>query len=58
MQSLARSRRAILRRGDPLPQPGSTGPQKGILISVPLFHVIGLAALMVRSKLPFFCHNK
>jgi len=43
--SLVRSRRAILRRGDQFPPPKSTGPQKGVLISVPLFHVTGLTGL-------------
>ncbi|KAF4623121.1 hypothetical protein D9613_001373 [Agrocybe pediades] len=37
-------RRAALRRGDDIPLP-PVGPQKGILLSVPLFHVFGLTSL-------------
>ena len=40
-------RRAALRRGEPIPGLPE-GPQKGILISVPLFHVTGLTSLAVR----------
>lgn len=58
MQSQIRSRRAILRRGEQLPHPGlATGPQKGVLISVPLFHVIGLTGLAVREVAIFLYPN-
>lgn len=43
-------RRAALRRGDNIPAP-PVGPQKGILLSVPLFHVTGLTSLTVRMCL-------
>jgi len=42
----AGSTRAVLRsgmEGDVLPE----GPQKGVLIAVPLFHVIGMSSLVV-----------
>lgn len=39
-------RRAALRRGEDIPGLPE-GPQKGILISVPLFHVTGLTSLAV-----------
>jgi len=38
------SSRAKLRRGEDLPQP-QPGPQRGILVSVPLFHVTGSTSL-------------
>ncbi|KAF8165363.1 hypothetical protein B0H34DRAFT_688919 [Crassisporium funariophilum] len=44
------SRRAILRRGEDIPAP-IVGPQKGILISVPLFHVTGLTSLSMLATL-------
>ncbi|KAF8805416.1 acetyl-CoA synthetase-like protein [Phlegmacium glaucopus] len=52
--SLVRSRRAILRRGEVLTQPESTGPQKGVLISVPLFHVTGMTGLAMLATLGGF----
>ncbi|KAI0053621.1 acetyl-CoA synthetase-like protein [Auriscalpium vulgare] len=43
---VAGSRRAILRRGESPPQTMTPdGPQKGILISVPLFHVTGTTSM-------------
>jgi len=49
-QVIVGSRRAALRRGDNIPAP-PVGPQKGILLSVPLFHVTGLTSLTVRMCL-------
>ncbi|PPQ77756.1 hypothetical protein CVT25_011191 [Psilocybe cyanescens] len=46
----ARGRRAALRRGEDIPPP-PTGPQKGILLSVPLFHVTGLTSLTMLSTM-------
>lgn len=46
MQVLVGSRRAALRRGEDLPVP-IPGPQKSMLISVPLFHVTGSTSLTV-----------
>jgi len=43
-------RRAALRRGEDLTPP-PVGPQKAILLSVPLFHVTGLTSLAVRASL-------
>ncbi|KAJ2915027.1 hypothetical protein MD484_g5364, partial [Candolleomyces efflorescens] len=46
------SRRAALRKGeDPAPLAAPTGPQKGILISVPLFHVTGSTSLAMLATL-------
>ncbi|RXW25143.1 hypothetical protein EST38_g700 [Candolleomyces aberdarensis] len=46
------SRRAALRNGeDPAPFAPPTGPQKGILISVPLFHVTGSTSLAMLATL-------
>ncbi|KAK7695997.1 hypothetical protein QCA50_000637 [Cerrena zonata] len=39
------SSRAVLRRGDDLPVPSLSEPQKGLLISVPFFHVTGSTSL-------------
>jgi len=52
LQLTVNARRAALRRGeDPdVPVP-LQGPQKGVLISVPLFHVTGSTSLAVRVKL-------
>ncbi|THH19787.1 hypothetical protein EW146_g1465 [Bondarzewia mesenterica] len=51
---LVGSRRAILRRGEPLPPfVVPEGPQKGILISVPLFHVTGSTSLSVQGTCGF-----
>lgn len=44
------SRRASLRRGDNIPAP-PVGPQKGVLLSVPLFHVTGLTSLTMLATL-------
>ncbi|KAF8812455.1 acetyl-CoA synthetase-like protein [Phlegmacium glaucopus] len=41
-------RRAILRRGEEIPEP-VPGPQKGILISAPLFHVAGITTPILAS---------
>ncbi|KAF9058217.1 hypothetical protein BJ165DRAFT_1426444 [Panaeolus papilionaceus] len=47
------SRRAALRRGEGIPVP-VPGPQKGILIPVPLFHVTGLTSLSMLATLGGF----
>ncbi|KIK06727.1 hypothetical protein K443DRAFT_88918 [Laccaria amethystina LaAM-08-1] len=47
---LVGSRRAALRRGDDIIVP-PRGPQKGILISVPLFHVTGSTSLSMLATL-------
>ncbi|GAA5987527.1 hypothetical protein JCM11641_007175 [Rhodosporidiobolus odoratus] len=39
--SAAGTARAILRRGDELPLPDPNAPQRAVLLTVPLFHVIG-----------------
>lgn len=39
--------RAALRRGDPIPAPAATAPQRGTLLSVPLFHVTGCHSIML-----------
>ncbi|KAH8113106.1 long-chain-fatty-acid-CoA ligase [Phellopilus nigrolimitatus] len=41
--------RAILRKGENIPEPDPNGPQKGTLISVPLFHVTGLTSALMAS---------
>uniref|UniRef100_A0A8H8CLN0 Uncharacterized protein n=1 Tax=Psilocybe cubensis TaxID=181762 RepID=A0A8H8CLN0_PSICU len=46
----AGGRRAALRRGESIPPP-PTGPQKAILLSVPLFHVTGLTSLTMLSTM-------
>ncbi|KAF8913879.1 hypothetical protein CPB84DRAFT_1757805 [Gymnopilus junonius] len=46
-------RRAALRRGEDIPGP-PTGPQKGILLSVPLFHVTGLTSLAMLATMGGF----
>jgi hypothetical protein len=46
-QVIVGGRRAALRRGGDIPAP-PVGPQKGILLSVPFFHVTGLTSLTVR----------
>ncbi|EJD00631.1 long-chain-fatty-acid-CoA ligase [Fomitiporia mediterranea MF3/22] len=47
--------RAMLRKGEDLVEPGPDEPQKGTLISVPLFHVTGLTSAAV--SIPFrFIH--
>ncbi|KDR83762.1 hypothetical protein GALMADRAFT_236121 [Galerina marginata CBS 339.88] len=43
-------RRAALRRGEDIPAP-PVGPQKGILLSVPLFHVTGLTSLVMLATM-------
>ncbi|KAF9451706.1 acetyl-CoA synthetase-like protein [Macrolepiota fuliginosa MF-IS2] len=47
---LVGSRRAALRRGEDLPTP-VPGPQKGMLISVPLFHVTGSTSLTMLATM-------
>jgi len=37
--------RAILRKGESLPAPDPNEPQKGLLLSVPLFHVTGFTSM-------------
>ncbi|MDO8290108.1 MAG: class I adenylate-forming enzyme family protein [Parvibaculum sp.] len=39
--------RAMLRRGEPLPQPDPNAPQRAMLISVPLFHATGCHSILV-----------
>lgn len=46
--------RANLRRGEMIPTE-SSGPQKGMLISVPLFHVTGSTSLAVCHQIT--CQN-
>lgn len=50
LQVTVGSRRAALRRGEDLPVP-VPGPQKSVLISVPLFHVTGSTGLAVGDLL-------
>ncbi|KAK0435411.1 hypothetical protein EV421DRAFT_1836000 [Armillaria borealis] len=38
--------RDVLRRGEPFPPPPDAGPQKGALLSTPLFHVTGTAVTL------------
>ncbi|KAJ3515337.1 hypothetical protein NLJ89_g1824 [Agrocybe chaxingu] len=44
------TRRAALRRGEGIPTP-PVGPQKAILLSVPLFHVTGLTSLTMLATM-------
>ena len=46
-QIMAGGARAALRRGENYPLPLQEGPQKGILVSVPLFHVTGMTSFSV-----------
>ncbi|KAF8639785.1 hypothetical protein AX17_001045 [Amanita inopinata Kibby_2008] len=48
---LVGSARARLRRGESLPPPPPSGPQKGVLLSVPFFHVTGLTSLSMLSTM-------
>ncbi|PFH52707.1 hypothetical protein AMATHDRAFT_73844 [Amanita thiersii Skay4041] len=48
---LAGPARARLRRGEDLTPPPPDGPQKGVLLSVPFFHVTGLTSLSMLSTL-------
>ena len=45
--------RATLRRGENLPTQQKDGPQKGMLIAVPLFHVTGCTSFTVRLMAMF-----
>ncbi|KAK7053301.1 hypothetical protein VNI00_003927 [Paramarasmius palmivorus] len=45
------NRRAALRRGEDLCPPPTTGPQKGALVAVPLFHVTGLTSYSMMSTM-------
>lgn len=47
LQVLVGGFRAALRRGDEFPAAQSTGPQKGTLVGVPLFHVTGSTSFSV-----------
>lgn len=38
--------RNLLRRGEPIPAPDPAAPQKGMLLSVPFFHVTGCMAVL------------
>lgn len=49
-QVLVGSRRAALRRGEDISSAPPPGPQKGILVSVPFFHVTGSTSLSVCSS--------
>ncbi|CAA7259743.1 unnamed protein product [Cyclocybe aegerita] len=44
------TRRAVLRRGEGIPTP-PVGPQKAVLLSVPLFHVTGLTSLTMLATM-------
>jgi long-chain acyl-CoA synthetase len=46
--------RAFLRRGEQPPQPDPSAPQKGFLLSVPLFHATGCFAILVPSTMQGF----
>jgi acyl-CoA synthetase (AMP-forming)/AMP-acid ligase II len=46
---LVGSRRAVLRRGEDIPL-AQDGPQRGVLVSVPLFHVTGSTALSMLAS--------
>ncbi|KAL0949958.1 hypothetical protein HGRIS_009978 [Hohenbuehelia grisea] len=48
---LVGSRRAMLRRGEDLPSAPLPGPQKGVLVSVPFFHVTGTTSLSMMATL-------
>lgn len=52
---LVGSRRASLRRGDEIIVPPQE-PQKGVLISVPLFHVTGSTSLSVCARIQLAFH--
>jgi long-chain acyl-CoA synthetase len=43
------SARSFLRRGEPIPAPDPTAPQRAALLSVPFFHATGAVAIMVPS---------
>ncbi|KAF8897515.1 hypothetical protein BD779DRAFT_1608102 [Infundibulicybe gibba] len=47
---LVGSRRALLRNGEEIPAT-PTGPQKGVLVSVPFFHVTGSTSLSMMASL-------
>lgn len=49
-QILAGGSRAALRRGEDYPQLQREGPQKGILVTVPLFHVTGSTSFSVGTS--------
>jgi hypothetical protein len=44
-QCLVSQMRAILRRGGSIPKPNPNDPQKGLLLTVPFFHVVCLVLL-------------
>ncbi|KAF7433422.1 hypothetical protein PC9H_005374 [Pleurotus ostreatus] len=48
---LVGSRRAALRRGEDISSTPPPGPQKGILVSVPFFHVTGSTSLSMMASL-------
>jgi len=51
------TKRAALRRGEDIPV-WKKGPHKGVLVSVPLFHVTGSTSLTVRTRdIPSPCVN-
>lgn len=41
-QALVGGMRTILRMGEAIPPPDPNAPQKGMLLSVPLFHVVSI----------------
>ena len=51
-QLLAGGLRATLRKGDDYPTAPKSGPQKGALVAVPLFHVTGCTSFSVRLHHP------
>lgn len=59
-QVLVGSQRAILRRGENIKM-AQDGPQKGVLVPVPLFHVTGSTSLSVRIAIyikSLCCHTE
>ena len=49
LQVLVGGFRAALRRGDDFPAVQNSGPQKGVLVAVPLFHVTGSTSFSVST---------
>jgi long-chain acyl-CoA synthetase len=46
MSSMSSAARSFLRRGEPVPEPDPTAPQRASLISVPFFHATGCFAVL------------
>ena len=49
--ALCAQARSFLRRGEAVPQPDPTLPQKGTLLSVPFFHATGCFAVMIPAMM-------